>query len=242
MVANTPHYGDYTVAEYSFGLLLNLARKICYGEKILKDGDILQEFLGIELYNKTIGIIGTGAIGSKSIKIAKGFSMNVICYDKVENEELKSKYNVKYIDIDTLCKLSDIIMIHAPLNTNSYHLINNDRLKLMNENTIIVNTARGEIIDTEALYTALLENKIKGAALDVLEFEDTLSNKRPGENINLKNLRTSLINTKLLKLKNVIVTPHIAYDTKEATGRILELTLQNIKEYKQKQQLSNLIK
>jgi len=136
MVANTPHYGDYTVAEYSFGLLLNLARKICYGEKILKDGDILQEFLGIELYNKTIGIIGTGAIGSKSIKIAKGFSMNVICYDKVENEELKSKYNVKYIDIDTLCKLSDIIMIHAPLNTNSYHLINNDRLKLMNENTI----------------------------------------------------------------------------------------------------------
>ena len=242
LIANTPHYGDYTVAEYSFGLLLNIARKICYGEKGLKEGDILPELLGTELYDKTIGIIGTGAIGSKSVKIANGFSMNIICYDKIENKELKEKYNTKYTDIDTLCKLSDIIMIHTPLNTNTYHLINKDRLNLMKKNTIIVNTARGEIIETESLYTALLENKIKGAALDVLEFEDTLSNKRPGENINLRTLRTSLINSKLLNLKNVIVTPHIAYDTKEALERILELTLQNIREYQQGKQLNNLVK
>lgn len=239
IVANTPHYGDYTVAEFSFGILLNIARKICIGEKELKQGETEIENFGIELYNKTIGIIGTGAIGSKSVKIAKGFSMNVICFDKIENKELIDKYNIKYTDLETLCKLSDIIMIHAPLTPSTYHLINRDNINLMKENTIIVNTARGEIIDTEALYDALIENKIKAAALDVLEFEEILSNKPPGDNINFKNLRISLINSKLLKLKNVTATPHIAYDTKEAIQRILDLTILNLKEYLEKKQLKN---
>ena len=241
IIANTPHYGDYTVAEYSFGLLLNLVRRICYGENELKMGDMYPETFGMELFDKTIGIIGTGSIGSKSIKIAKGFSMNIICSDVKENEEIKEKYNIKYVDIDTLCKLSDVIMLHAPLTTSSYHLIDKEKLSLRKENAVVVNTARGELIDTEALYEALLDNKIKGAALDVLEFEETISNKRPGENINLKNLRTSLINNKLLNLKNVIATPHIAYDTKEAVNRILNMTLSNLKEFTNGEHIHNKI-
>ncbi len=231
IVANTPHYGDYTVAEFSFGILLNLIRRICYGVSELKQGDMYPETFGMELYDKTIGVIGTGSIGSKTIKIAKGFSMNVMCYDIYKNPDIENEFNVKYVDLDTLCKLSDVISIHAPLTTTTYHLINAENIKLMNENVIIVNTARGELIDTEALYNALLDGSVRGAALDVLEFEDTISNKRPGSDLNLKNLRTSLINTKLLNLDNVIATPHIAYDTKEAVNRILNTTLKNLFEF-----------
>ena len=241
LVANTPHYGDYTVAEFSFGILLNLVRRICYGVNELKNGDLYPETFGMELCDKTIGIIGTGSIGEKSVKIAKGFSMNVICYDIKENVEVEEKYGAKYVSLDTLCKLSDVIMLHAPLTPNSYHLIDRDKISLMKEDVVIVNTARGELIDTEALYDALLDNKIKGAALDVLEYEETISNKRPGENINLKNLRTSLINSKLLNLPNVIVTPHIAYDTKESVNRILEMTLVNLYQYANGEEIKNLV-
>ena len=241
LVANTPHYGDYTVAEYSFGLLLSLCRRICYGVNELKNGGMYPETFGMELCNKTIGIIGIGAIGSKSVKIANGFSMNIICYDIKENIELIEKYDAKYVSIDTLFKLSDVIMIHAPLTTNSYHLVDKEKIELMKENAIIVNTARGELIDTEALYEALIEERIKGAALDVLEYEETISNKRPGEHINLKNLRTSLINSKLLNLKNVIVTPHIAYDTTEAVNRILNITLSNLKSFYNGEKLKNIV-
>lgn len=241
IVTNTPHYGDYTVAEYSFGILLNLARRICYGINELKQGEMYPVTFGTELFDKTIGIIGTGSIGSKSVKIAKGFSMNILCTDIIENQELKEKYNIKYTDIETICKLSDIIMLHAPLNPESYHIINRERIMLMKDNAIIVNTARGELIDTEALYDALLENRIKGAALDVLEFEETISNKRPGENINLKNLRISLINNKLMNLENVIITPHIAYDTKEAVDRILNMTLFNLEQYQNNEEIKNKI-
>ncbi len=231
LVVNTPHYGDYTVSEFTFGILLNLIRRICYGANELKLGDMYPETFGVELFDKTIGIIGTGSIGSKSVKIAKGFSMNVICHDVYPNKEIEETYKVKYADIDTLCKLSDIILLHTPLTSNSYHLIDEAKIALMKEEAIIVNTARGELIDTEALYNALLDKRIRGAALDVLEFEDTISNKRPGENLNLKNLRTSLINNKLLNLDNVIVTPHIAYDTKEAVHRILDMTLTNLDKF-----------
>lgn len=241
LVANTPRYGDYTVAEFSFGILLNLCRRICFGVNELKNGDIYPETFGLELCDKTIGIIGTGSIGSKSVKIAKGFSMNIICHDIQENNELKEKYGASYVSLETLCKLSDVIMLHAPLTTSSYHLIDKEKLSLMKETAIIVNTARGELIDTEALYESLLDNRLKGAALDVLEYEETISNKRPGSNINLKNLRTSLINNKLLNLPNVIVTPHIAYDTQEAINRILETTLSNLYQYSNGESIKNLI-
>ena len=231
IVANTPHYGDYTVAEFSFGLLLSLVRRIGYGQHELKQGDMYPETFGMELYNKTIGIIGTGAIGSKSLKIAKGFSMNILCFDININEEIEKEYNAKYVDLDTLCKFSDIIMLHAPLTSHNYHMIDEEKISLMKDTAVIVNTARGELIDTEALYNALMDKKIQGVALDVFEFEETISNKRPTEKINLKNLRISLINNKLLNLPNVVATPHIAYDTKEAINRILQKTAKSLNEF-----------
>ena len=231
IVANTPHYGDYTVAEFSFGLLLSLVRRIGYGQHELKQGDMYPETFGMELYNKTIGIIGTGAIGSKSLKIAKGFSMNILCFDININEEIEKEYNAKYVDLDTLCKFSDIIMLHAPLTSHNYHMIDEEKISLMKDTAVIVNTARGELIDTEALYNALIDKKIQGVALDVFEFEETISNKRPTEKINFKNLRISLINNKLLNLPNVVATPHIAYDTKEAINRILQKTAKSLNEF-----------
>ena len=231
IVANTPHYGDYTVAEFSFGLLLSLVRRIGYGQNELKSGDMYPETFGMELYNKTIGIIGTGAIGSKSLKIAKGFSMNILCFDININEEIEKEYNAKYVDLDTLCKFSDIIMLHAPLTSHNYHMIDEEKISLMKDTAVIVNTARGELIDTEALYNALIDKKIQGVALDVFEFEETISNKRPTEKINFKNLRISLINNKLLNLPNVVATPHIAYDTKEAINRILQKTTKSLNEF-----------
>ncbi len=231
IVANTPHYGDYTVAEYTFGLLLNLIRKISFAENKLKQGEMYPITFGSELFGKTVGIIGTGSIGEKSVKIANGFSMNILCYDTNERKELVTDYNASYVDFNTLCKLSDFIFLHTPLTPKTYHIINKDALALMKDNAVIVNTARGELIDTEELYDSLIDKKIAGAALDVLEFEETISNKRPCENLNLNNLRTSLINGKLLTLENVLATPHVAYDTKEAVDRILSMTLQNLNEF-----------
>ena len=218
IIANTPHYGDYTVAEFSFGILLSLIRRISFSEAMLKRGEMYPQTFGIELFDKTIGIIGTGSIGEKSVKIANGFSMNILCYDLNPKQNLIDLYGVSYVDIDTLCKFSDIIMLHAPLTPKTYHLINQEKISLMKDSAIIINTARGELIDTEILFDTLIQNKIAGAALDVLEFEETISNKRPCEKLNLKTLRTSLINTKLMNLENTLVTPHIAYDTKEAVN------------------------
>ena len=239
IVVNTPHYGDYTVAEFTFGLLLNLVRKISCAENQLKNGDMYPETFGMELFSKTIGIVGTGSIGEKVAKIARGFSMNILYFDVKRNIYLEESLGLKYVDLDTLCKLSDVITLHAPLNPHTYHLIDANRIALMSESTVIVNTARGELIDTEALYDALLDKKIKGAALDVLEFEDTISSKRPGADLNLKNLRTSLINNKLLHLSNVVATPHIAYDTKEAVTRILEMSAHSLKSYYANEEIKN---
>lgn len=239
IVANTPHYGDYTVAEFSFGILLCLLRQICFASSELKMGDMYPETVGTELYNKTIGIVGTGAIGSKSVKIASGFSMNILANDVNHNSELEDKYGVKYVDLDTLCKLSDIIFLHSPLTKKTYHLIDKDKIALMKENVVIVNTARGELIDTAALYNALLDNRIKGAALDVFEFEETISLERPINNLKLDNLRTSVINNKLLNLKNVLATGHVAYDTKEAVERILNMTLETLFQYEKNVEITN---
>lgn len=239
IIANTPHYGDYTVSEFSFGILLNLLRKISFAENMLKRGEMYPQTFGTELFGKTIGIVGTGSIGEKSVKIANGFSMNILCHDLTQNQRLIDTYGVSFVDIDTLCKFADIIMLHAPLTTKTYHLINQKRIDLMKDSAVIINTARGELIETEALFEALVQNEIAGAALDVLEFEETLSNKRPCDKLNLKTLRTTLINTKLMNLDNTLITPHIAYDTKEAINRILEITLKNFIEFTNGKDIEN---
>ena len=225
---NTPHYGDYTVAEYVFALLLYTARKIGEAQNDVKTDDIIMnEYTGVELFNKTIGVIGAGSIGKNVLDIAKGFRMNTLAYDLYQ----KGDYN--YCTLDELFKKSDIISINSPLTKQTHHLINKETISKMKNGVIIVNVARGEIIDTEALYEALLNKKIAYAALDVIECEEILcteNQKCKGlENIKEACLEKFYINQKLLKLPNVTITPHMAYNTKEAIERILYMTEENLR-------------
>lgn len=232
-VKNTPHYGDYTVAEYTIGLLLDIVRKITYSYNNLKDGIIEQETIrGDELEGKTLGIIGMGAIGQKLSKIANGFGMNVIGYDVVMDKEISDTYNFKYVMLDELCKTSDFISINCPATRENFHLIDKSKIRLMKKNVYIINTARGELLNTQDLYEALKTNRIKGAAIDVLECEDTFQDPLKCVNkidcVDINCLRNTLINHKLINLKNIIITPHNAYNTEEAITRISEITLKNI--------------
>ncbi len=226
-VFNCPNYGDYTVAEYVFASLLALIRKIPQSNNALRMGNILlDKYMGVELFSKTMGVIGTGAIGSKVVKIAKGFSMDVIAYDIAKNTD------AEYVSLDELCQRADIISINAPLTPETLKMFDRNRINSLKKGVIIVNTARGEIIDTFALYDAILDRRIAYAALDVMECEDILWQKPSQasgfDGIKDACLKNFLVANRLLKMDNVLITPHTAYDTKEATKRILEITLENI--------------
>ncbi|OGI05029.1 MAG: hypothetical protein A2104_02790 [Candidatus Melainabacteria bacterium GWF2_32_7] len=233
---NVPKYGDCTVAEFAFGLLLDVTRKITQSYNDLKAGIInIQGNLGIDLNNKTIGIIGTGAIGTHAIKIANGFCMKILAYDPYPKKEVEENYNVQYVDLDTLYRESDIISIHAPSTKENFHMINDESFSKMKRGVVIVNTARGEIMDTQALYKAIKNKIVAGAGLDVLECEDILNNEdeylMKVDCIDTNCLSRTLLNHKLLELPNVIVTPHVAFDSLEALHRILKTTIDNIDGY-----------
>ena len=234
-VVNSPNYGNITVAEFALALLLDVARKVTksYGE--FKYGCVAPEkLIGVELANKTVGIIGLGSIGSNFAKICYGLSMNILGFDKYENEELKEKYNIKYVDFDTLLKKSDFISIHAPLTKDSFHMFNEESFSKMKKSAILINTGRGELIDTKALYNAILNKEIAGVGLDVLEKEETVTDFDYVIGINRldkSTLEKTIINTQLFKFDNVIMTPHVAYNSREAIERILKITISNIDEF-----------
>jgi len=235
-VVNVPKYGDCTVAEYAFGLLLDVMRKISYSYMNLKEGVInIQNNIGHDLMGKTIGIIGTGAIGCNAVRIANGFGMKILCYDPYPKKELEEKYDLKYVDLDQLLKDSDIISLHAPSTKENFHMINEESFNKIKKGVIIINTARGEIMDTQALYKAIKNGTVAGAGLDVLECEDILTNESDYltkvDCIKQECLTRTLINHKLLELENVVVTPHVAFDSVEAVYRILKTTIDNINAY-----------
>ncbi len=231
-VENTPNYGNMTVAEFALGLLLDVARKITYSANNLKNSIVDAKCtIGTEIFGKTIGIIGLGAIGSEMARLAHGIGLKILGYDLREKEDLKEKYNVQYTDFETLIKNSDFISLHSPLTKENYHLFNKETFKLMKPTAFIINTARGELIDTQALYNALSENRIAGAGLDVLESEDTLTDVEYLVDIGRMSpqaLQKTVLNNRLMKSDNVIITPHIAYDTREAINRILNTAISNI--------------
>lgn len=231
-VENTPNYGNMTVAEFALGLLLDVARKVTYSANNLKNSIVNAKCtIGTEIFGKTIGIVGLGAIGSEMARLAHGIGLKILGYDLKENEELKAKYNVHYTDFENLVRNSDFISLHSPLTKKNYHLFNKEIFELMKPTAFIINTARGELIDTQALYNALSENKIAGAGLDVLESEDTLVDVEYLVDIGRMSplaLQKTVLNNRLMKLDNVIITPHIAYDTEEAINRILNTAISNI--------------
>jgi D-lactate dehydrogenase len=233
---NVPRYGDCTVAEFAFGLLLDVMRKITRAYNNLQEGIInVQGYVGHDLNNKTIGIIGTGAIGCHAVKIANGFGMKILAYDPYPKIEMEEKYNLKYVSLDDLYRESDIISIHAPATKENHHMLNEEAFAKMKKGIVIINTARGEIVDTQALYRAIKNGIVKGAGLDVLECEDILNNEdyylMKVDCIDPQCLTRTLLNHKLLELPNVIITPHVAFDTIEAIQRILHVTMDNIKGY-----------
>ena len=171
-VCNVPHYGENTVAEHTFALILNLTRKIHKAYDRTVRGDFsLDGLRGTDLQGKTIGIVGTGSIGQHVARIAKGFDMEVIAFDKFKNPKLAKRLGLKYVSFDYLLKNSDIISLHVPYNKSTHHLINKKAVLKMKNGVLVVNTARGGIIDTSALLYGLNSGKIIGAGLDVLEGE-----------------------------------------------------------------------
>ncbi len=226
-IFNAPHYGDYSIAEYTFALLLAVSRKIAKASRDVKEQTVVdEEYQGIELNKKTIGIVGLGAIGKKVAEIAKSFSMNVIYHD------IKKEEGYNYTSFDELCRQSDIISINCPLNSKTLYMFDRNRFETMKNGVIIINTARGEIIKTTDLYDALLNKKVAFAALDVVECENIFlreeNNKIDINSVKENCLKNYYVTRKLLNMQNVIITPHIAYNTKEARQRILEITVENL--------------
>lgn len=234
-VVNSPNYGNMTVAEFAFALLLDVARKVTRSYNDLKMMIVNPEVtVGTELFGKTIGIIGLGAIGGEMARLSHGFGLKILGFDKFPKPDLVEKYEVKYVDFDTLIANSDIISLHTPLTKENYHMLNEEVFDKMKPNAILVNTARGELVDTQALYNALATKKIRGAGLDVLESEETLTDPDYLVDIgrmNTQSLQDTVLNNSILKLENAIVTPHIGYDSEEAINRILTTTILNIKSF-----------
>lgn len=239
-VVNVPKYGEATVAEFSFGLLLTLSRHIIQGRNGMAHNHVeIEKYMGFDLMDKTIGIIGTGSIGQHMIQLANGFGMKVLAYDLHQQACLKQYY---VNSLDEIYHKSDIISLHIPSTPQNYHLINENALKKMKKGVIIINTARGDLIDTQALYTALKNKTIGGAGLDVLENEDFLIHDDVETSLKLKDtdfLIDSALNLKLLQFKNVIATPHIAFNSIDAINRINETTFHNIHSYLENKIINN---
>jgi len=233
-VSYVPSYGDHTVAEIAFGLILNLSRNILKANNYIRatsDFNFSSDFRGFDLNNKTIGVVGTGRIGKNIIKMAKGFNMNVIACDLHPDLEFAKANGFKYKSFEEIIREADIISLHVPFTKENSHMVNKETIGRMKKGVLLINTARGSLIDTQALMWGIKEGIIGGAGLDVLEEERELKTENEIFNAdNPKNIDYKILteNHKLMDLPNVIITPHIAFYTKEAETEIVKTTIENI--------------
>lgn len=232
-VVYVPSYGENTVAEFAFALLLSLSRKIPEAhEQVTETGSFAQADLrGFDLAYKTMGVIGTGRIGSHTIKMAKGFDMEVVAYDPFPKTGLDQELGFRYVGFEELLSLSDVITLHAMLSDATRHMINEESIKHIKRGATLINTARGGLVQTSALVKALEEGILSSAGLDVLEEEGDMSdemNLLTNPHPKLEELQNVLANNYLINHPRVIVTPHIAFNTTEAVNRILKTTIENI--------------
>ena len=234
-ILNVPEYGSNTVAEHTFALILALSRRIHKSYERTVRGDFsLDGLKGWDLKNKTLGVIGVGSIGEHVVRIARGFDMKVLAYDVNKNQKLARKLKFNYVPLRKLLKDSDIVSLHCPYNKKTHNLLNRKNMNLMKENAIIVNTARGALINTRALVEVLSHKKLGGAALDVLEEEGLVKEEAQllSKKYEKEDLEKLIENHILLTFDNVIITPHNAFNSQEALQRILETTVDNIKNIK----------
>lgn len=230
-VCNVPRYGENTVAEHAFALILALSRNL--KTSIIKTNQLkfdLAGLRGFDLKGKTLGVVGAGAIGLHSIRMGRGFGMNVVAYDAFPQKILAEVLGFEYVSIEKLLQVSDVITLHVPLIESTYHMINMDTIKLIKRGAILVNTARGGIVDTEALAKALDDGILAGAGLDVLEGEETIKEEAQllVDTLPVEKLRAIVRSYALLHRDNVIITPHVAFYSVEAEQRIIETTIENI--------------
>lgn len=232
VVSNVPFYGENTVAEHVFALLLSLSRHIPQAIQRTREGNFSFKGLeGFDLYKKTIGIIGTGSIGIHTARMAKGFGMNVLGFDLFPNEEMARKIDFSYVSLKELLRNSDVITLHVPGGVSTSHLLSDEEFSLMKDGVIIINTARGSVINHKALLRALYDGKVRGAGLDVLPGEPLIREEAEllrASFVQKHDLESLVIDHALAHHKNVIVTPHSAFYTKEAVERILMTTHDNI--------------
>lgn len=234
LVCNVPLYGEETVAEHTFALILSLSRNIHDSYERTRQGDFTCSGVqGFDLNGKVLGVLGTGRIGSKVIQIAKGFRMQVLAYDRFPNANLADALGFKYVDWQELLENSDIVTLHLPYNNQTHHFLNKDTISRMKQGAVIINTARGGLIDTQALAEALLQGHLRGAGLDVLEEEALVREEAQLllDNMPREQLATMLRTHILLQLKNVIITPHCAFNSKESLERLANVTIENIEAF-----------
>ncbi len=231
-VHSVPFYGENTVAEHTFALILALSRQIIPSVARTRTFDFNPAGLeGFDLKEKTLGIIGMGHIGSFVARIAKGFSMNVVAYDPFPKEELATEIGFTYASLEELLPQSDIVTLHTAYRPETHHIINQESIQLFKSGSYLINTARGGLIETSAIIKGLADGILAGAALDVLEEECFIKEEK--ELLSQSFLKTCDLTTVvqdhlLIQDPRVIVTPHNAFNSREALERILETTVTNI--------------
>ena len=234
-VVRVPAYSPHAIAEYTVGLILAVNRKINKAYVRTREGNFsINGLMGVDLYGKTAGIIGTGKIGQILIKILKGFDMKVIAYDLFPNQKVAEELGFEYVSLDELYANSDIISLNCPLTKETQYMINRKSMLKMKDGVILVNTGRGMLIDSADLVEALKDKKIGAVALDVYEEE---------EDYFFEDKSTQVIEDdilgRLLSFYNVLLTSHQAYFTKEAVDAITLTTLNNIKDFVESKELVN---
>lgn len=234
VVSRVPVYGENTVAEHTFALILACTRRIFQSYERTERLKFNREGLrGFDLAGKNLGVVGVGKIGRNVCQIAKGFTMRVVVYDVQQDPALAAELGFMYLpSLERLLEESDVVTLHAPHLPATHHLINRENIGKMRRGSILVNTARGGLVDTQALLWALNEGILSGAGLDVLE-EENFINEEAALLVNDvpegKNLATVLRNHILVERDDVIVTPHNAFNSVEAVNRIFETTVENVR-------------
>lgn len=243
-VCNVPYYGENTVAEHTFALILALSRNVHKSYlRTLRNDFSIDGLQGFDLKDKTLGVIGGGNIGLHVIRIAKGFGMDVVVYDTHKNTFLAEVLGFKYVDdLDKLLGQSDIITLHLPENKHTHHLINRRNIHKIKKGAILINTARGGVVETEALIEALEKEILSGAGLDVLEGEELIKEEKQllYEHKHPRKIGALIRDHILIDKDNVVFTPHIAFYSKEALQRIIETTGENILDF-EKGEVKNVV-
>lgn len=235
-VVNVPSYGAHTVAEHTFALILALSRKLIETVERSRRGNYdLSNLTGFDLAGKTIGVIGAGKIGEKVVRLARAFEMQVLLYTR-HPEEVAGQDGVKAAPLEEVLANSDIVTLHLPYNKETHHVINQENIKTFKKGSLLINTARGPLVETQAILTGLESGILRGAGLDVLEEECGLKEERElltDEFFKSCDIRTQLMDHMLINRDDVLYTSHNGFNSTESVHQILDITLENIKKFEE---------